>query len=447
MGRLGLGLGVGVVLWAGASGLACDGPCVVGVVGEAPAPGVVEPPALDLAPRPLDREWLAQAPAVTPPAYDPAQSGLRCADAIAIDRGLSGVPVSGGGSGSGCFGGTWPTRYFTLTVNPNEIVEVRVELEATIDDTVWLVAQPDCDSRPSTNGWHCGLGWAHASTGLVIHNSGTSPATWIVGARRLDSSEVTGTFDLEVLRHRPAQNATCENATRIAGQTFQVDPRGAGVTEDPTYKRGLYYEVELPPMTRATVRPTETTHHYLFLQTHCGGERLHELYNAGDTPMTALVVVNDVHGMDDPPFGAELLFEPVSAEGFCGSPTRLEVDATVEVEPKLGGPSPDQCWCVASGRVVYIEVVVPARSEVEVRGETDDPTASVVLADQPAQCASECGFTPAFGFEGVASLRLLNEGDEAKSYHLLVESQRGWSETSSPEDPAVRLTARRVDGR
>lgn len=199
-------------------------------------------------------------------------------------------------------------------------------------------------------------------------------------------------------------------------------------------------------MTRATVRPLDPTHHYLFLQEACGGERLNELYNREEVPVSALVVVHDVHGMDDPPFGVELVFGPVAAEGFCDSPIRLEPGETVEVEPKLGGPGPEQCWCVASGRVVYVEVLVPAGAEVEVRGETGDETASIVMADQPAQCASECGLEPAFGFEGVAALRLRNESDEAKAYHLLVESRAGWSETSSPEDPAVRLTARRIDG-
>lgn len=446
-GRAGrLGLWAALALWCGVGLAACEGVGADGGVDEGPAPGGSLPPSRELELRPVGREWLALAPVVEPAVFDDTRAGLACGDAIPIDRGLVGIPVSGGGSGTACFAGAWPTRYFALTVNPDEIAEVRVVVDAPTDETVWLVAQPGCDSRPADGQWQCGVGWTHTHSGLVIQNSGAGAATWIIGARRLDHGAVAATFDLEVTRQRPAENATCAAASGVSGHAFKVDPAGAGVTDDPTYRRALYYEVQIPPMTRATVRPLDLTHHYLFLQEECGGERLNELYNREEVPVSALVVVHDVHGMGDPAFGVELVFGPVAAEGFCDSPIRLEPGETVEVEPKLGGPAPEQCWCVASGRVVYVEVLVPAGAEVEVRGETGDETASVVMADQPAQCAAGCGLEPAFGFEGVATMRLQNESDEAKSYHLLVESRAGWSETSSPEDPAVRLTARRVDG-
>jgi hypothetical protein len=443
-----------VVLFAGTAGLACDGPSVLGAEGGAPrneAP--VEVVAPGLTDRPWDFESRARLEILPPPEFDPVRAGLRCVDAIPIDRGLLGIPVSGGGSGTSCFGGAWPTRYFSLTVNPGELAEVRVVLDAASEETVWLVAQPDCASRPADGQWQCGQGWANASDGLVIQNSGAAPASWIIGARRLNHGAVAQTFDLEVTRHKAAPNASCLAAEPVVGQVFEVDPAGAGVTDDPSYKRALYYVAEIPPMTRATVRPTSMTHHYLFLQERCDGERLHELYNRGESPMKALVVVHDVHGMDDPPFGVELVFEPVADEGFCGSPVRLEPGGSVEVEPALGGPGPEQCWCVASGRVVYVEVVVPAGSVVEVVGETGDDTASVVLADQPAQCAAECGFQPAFGFEGAASLRLVNASEVERRHHLVVGSGAGWSETSVPGDPPVRLGSRlvgrdhHVDGR
>ncbi|HRE88352.1 MAG TPA: hypothetical protein PK095_04350 [Myxococcota bacterium] len=439
-----LGLGVGAILWFGAAGLACDGPSVLeGEGGPQPeVPVAVKSPGLSE--RPWHFEWRPQLEALTPPDFDPAQAGLRCVDAISIDRGLLGIPVSGGGSGTSCFGGPWPTRYFTLTVNPDELVEVRVVLDAGTDETVWLVAQPDCDSRPADGEWQCGQGWVNASDGLVIQNRGAAPASWIIGARRLDHGAVAQTFDLEVMRQKPAPNASCLAAEPVSGPVFEVDPAGAGVIDDTSYKRALYFVTEVPPMTRATVRPTSPTHHYLFLQEQCDGERLNELYNRGETPMKALVAVLDVHGMDDPPFGAELVFEPVADEGFCGSPVRLEANTSVEVEPRFGGPAPEQCWCVASGRVIYVEVVVPAGSAVEVVGETGDETASVVLADQPEQCAAECGFQPAFGFEGSASLRLVNESDLDRAHHLIVESRAGWSGTSVPEDPPVRLTSRLI---
>lgn len=444
MSQAGRGLKVGLVLWAGVAGLACDGPAVVDDAGAPRTETPLEIGMPELVERPWGREWMVQARAMTPPTFDPAQAGLRCVDAIAVDQGLLGIPVSGGGSGTACFGGAWPTRYFSVTVNPNELAEVRVVLDTANDETIWLVAQPDCGSQPASGQWQCGEGWANTSSGLVIQNLGAAPASWVIGARRLDHGAVDETFDLEVTRHRPAANSTCSGAAPVVGPTFEVDPAGAGVTADSTYKRALYYVAEVPPMTRVTVRPTSLTHHYLFLQERCDGERLHELYNRGETPMKALVVVHDVHGMDDPPFGVEVVFEPVAAEGFCGSPVRLEPGDVVDVEPKLGGPGPEQCWCVASGRVVYVEVVVPAGAEVEVVGQTDDETASVVLADQPAQCAAECGFQPAFGFEGTASLRLANDSGADRAFHLVVESGAGWSEGSTPEDPAVRLTARLV---
>lgn len=444
MSQPGLGLKVGMVLWAGIAGFACDGPAVVGEAGAPRPEAPVEVGTPELAERPWGREWTVQARAMTPPTFDPADAGLRCVDAIPIDRGLLGIPVSGGGSGTSCFGGPWPTRYFRLTVNPNELAEVRVLRASSSTETVWLVAQPDCDSQPSEGQWKCGAEWVNATTGLVVQNTGPAPVSWIIGARRLNHGAVAETFDLEVTRHRPAANSTCAAAAPVTGPTFEVDPKGAGVTTDDTYQRALYYVVEVPPMTRVTVRPTSMTHHYLFVQERCDGERLHELYNRGDSPMKALIVVHDVHVMDDPPFGVEVVFEPVADEGFCDSPARLEPGGRLEIEPEFGGPAPEQCWCVASGRVIYVEVVVPAGAAVEVVGETDDETASVVLADQPAQCAADCGFQPAFGFEGEASLRLVNESGADRVFHLVVVSSAGWSETSTPEDPPVRLTARLI---
>lgn len=384
------------------------------------------------------------------PTWDPARGGESCVDAASIDQGLLGVPLPSAAGGSGCFGGSWPTRYFTLTVGPNELAEVRIVGQELLDDTVWLVAQPSCESRLVPGTWQCGEGWVNSAHGLVIQNSGAQPQHWVLAARRLDQGNANGTFDLDVTRRTPAPNATCESAEPVVGTSFLVDPEGAGVTGDSTYKRALYYEVEVPPMSRATVSPTEMTHHYLFLMAGCRGERLHELYNPSSSSIRAIVVAHDVHGMDDPAFRAALVFEPVLAEGFCETPAQLVIGGEIEVQPKNGGPSPGQCWCVANGRVVFVEVEVAPGDTVEIEGDTGDSTASVIIADQPGQCVSECGMAPAFGFEGSASLRLVNGSNESRRFQLLVQSVPGWSETSSPDEPPVKLRARRfntLDGR
>jgi hypothetical protein len=97
--------------------------------------------------------------------------------------------------------------------------------------------------------------------------------------------------------------------------------------------------------------------------------------------------------------------------------------------------------------VVYVEARVPGRSRVEVVATTADPTANIVIADQPDRCSDSCGFEPSFGFEGTATMVLDNPGYAAKTFFLLVESRPGWGEDSTPEAPNVLLRSRLLESR
>lgn len=450
--------------WVGSLGfvLACDGGVTLDGAA-APHPGTEKPiPAIPVdgseSPEPVPAspptEPTQPAEPTPPPEptpaldlptpFDASFDNSRCANAVPIGEGLLGVPVNGGGAGVSCFGGPWPTRYFSVTANPRELVTIHLDAPSGQGvDLVWLAAQPDCTTVAEVVSDHCSAGWANRHSGLVIENDSDGTRTYIVGARRLGRGDTSGHFDMTVTRTTRAAHARCDSALPVVRDTFVVDPSGAGVRQDWTYKRELYYAFELPPLSRATVKPTSPTHHYLFLMDGCASPTLaHELYNPTEQPMTALVFATDIHGMEDPPFEARLTFEPVVESGFCERAETLAAGADIEIEPAMGGPTPDNCWCITTARVIYVEAEIPPKSRVRIEAESADETGMVVLVDQPGHCADGCGFDPVFGFDGAATMNVDNDGDLPTTIHLVVESRAGWASNSTPEPPNVTLRSR-----
>jgi len=290
----------------------------------------------------------------------------------------------------------------------------------------------------------CLAGWEWLAGEAAVANRGRFPIRELIAVTIADWSAATS-YTLEVTREELAPNASCATALPLGAGVTDQDLAGAGV--EPSghgLRRGLYYSVEIPPMTRARVRASGNPAAMAFLRRECGDDieaASDDLSNTTQAPLTAVVVAGPMWNNDLTPIDLALELTPLAPEAACDRALAMVIGdaATFAVEGGAAGPA--GCWCFQRTHVLNVAVTVPAGQSVIVAG-ISSADSGATLIELPEACAASCGDNSAFGWgETPAELRISNDSALDQVHHLIVTSSEVWNaEGTSSSFPPVTLT-------
>jgi len=368
-----------------------------------------------------------------------------CQQAVRLPDGGAVNVATDAARSKGCEQSSYSQRFFNVTVAPGEVVTVTSPSPDAAGSNMWFSSSDGC--APADGACLAGFEWLWG--GAAMTNTGRFPVRQVV-AVTTSTSCVESSYQLEVRREKLAINASCETALPLGEVVTNQDMAGASV--EPSghgLRRGRYYSVEIPPMTRGKVRVSGSPSAAAYIRKDCSDDIIassDEISNTTTAMMTAVVVAGPMWSNDVTPLDLALDLTPLAPEADCDQPRVMAGGDSATFDVEGGAQGPASCWCFSPTRVLNVAVNVPAGHTVAVAG-LSAADSGATLIELPDSCADACGDNAAFGWGEIpAELRFTNDSIHDQVRHLIVTSNAVWNaEGTSSSFPPVNVTVEVVE--